>query len=74
MYHPGMFALGDIVDWPEVKQLAKISMGHAAVVVQNVLQYINWEEPTHLYKGTRDIMAISMGRVSWNTIIDGDLL
>ena len=64
LYHPGMFALGDIVDWPEVKQLAKISMGHADVVVNNVVQYLNGEEMTHSYQGSRDFMAISNGRVS----------
>lgn len=63
LYHPGMFALGDIVDWPEVKQLSKISMGHADVVVKNVLQYANSEPIKHHYHGTRDLMAISIGRV-----------
>ncbi|TEB13590.1 FAD/NAD(P)-binding domain-containing protein [Coprinellus micaceus] len=62
LYHPGMFALGDIVDWPEVKQLAKISMGHADVVVNNVVQYLNGEKMTHSYQGSRDFMAISNGR------------
>lgn len=64
LYHPGMFALGDIVDLPEVKQLAKISMGHADVVVKNVLHYINLEPMTRSYRGSRDVMAVSMGRVS----------
>ncbi|KAF5340263.1 hypothetical protein D9611_007913 [Ephemerocybe angulata] len=62
LYHPGMFALGDIVDLPEVKQLAKISLGHADVVVKNVLQYLNGEMTTHSYRGSTDYMAICVGK------------
>ncbi|KAF6757673.1 hypothetical protein DFP72DRAFT_890326 [Ephemerocybe angulata] len=62
LYHPGMFALGDIVDLPEVKQLAKISLGHADVVVKNVLQYLNGEKMTHSYRGSTDYMAICVGK------------
>ncbi|KAJ3542647.1 hypothetical protein NMY22_g3430 [Coprinellus aureogranulatus] len=69
LYHPGMFALGDIVDWPEVKQLAKINMGHADVVVKNVLQYINSERMTHSYQGSRDFMAVSNGRNGGSTFV-----
>ena len=37
--HPGIFALGDVVDWKEEKQAAK-GAGHLAVVVPNVVSYV----------------------------------
>ncbi|KAG2003442.1 hypothetical protein CC2G_004044 [Coprinopsis cinerea AmutBmut pab1-1] len=62
LYHPGIFALGDIVDWPEVKQMTKINYGHNSIVIENVLSMVRGETMTRMYKGTTDIMAISIGR------------
>ncbi|TFK28571.1 FAD/NAD(P)-binding domain-containing protein [Coprinopsis marcescibilis] len=62
LYHPGIFALGDIVDLPEVKQLAKIDSGHANVVVSNVMSFLNQEPMVRTYRGQIEIMAVSIGR------------
>lgn len=62
-FHPNMFALGDIVDWPEVKQLEKISGGHVDVVVSNLLAFLGEGQPLKDYKGTQDIIIIANGKV-----------
>ncbi|KAH6905813.1 hypothetical protein BKA70DRAFT_1402296 [Coprinopsis sp. MPI-PUGE-AT-0042] len=62
LWHESIFALGDIVDWPEVKQMAKINMGHGEIVVENVLSYVNGEKVTRKYSGTWDVMAVSIGK------------
>lgn len=61
--HQNIFALGDIIDWPEAKQLTKISMGHAPVVINNVMNYLEGRLPKKAYKNCPEILAISIGRV-----------
>ncbi|KAF8156668.1 hypothetical protein B0H34DRAFT_798071 [Crassisporium funariophilum] len=60
--HPNIFALGDIIDWPEAKQVTKISLGHAPVVIANVLSYLNNKVPRKTYTGSTEILAISIGK------------
>ncbi|KAF9476817.1 FAD/NAD(P)-binding domain-containing protein [Pholiota conissans] len=60
--HQNIFALGDIIDWPEAKQLTKISMGHAPVVINNVMNYLEGRLPKKAYRKTPEILAISIGR------------
>ncbi|KAH9477744.1 Apoptosis-inducing factor-like protein A [Psilocybe cubensis] len=60
--HPNMFALGDIIDWPEAKQLMKISMGHTAVVIANVISYLEGKVPKKTYNKSPELLWISNGR------------
>ncbi|KAF8962332.1 hypothetical protein BDZ97DRAFT_1825661 [Flammula alnicola] len=60
--HPNIFALGDIIDWPEAKQLTKISIGHAPVIIANVMSYLEGKAPKKLYTKSTEILAISNGR------------
>ncbi|KJA14846.1 hypothetical protein HYPSUDRAFT_48795 [Hypholoma sublateritium FD-334 SS-4] len=60
--HHNIFALGDIIDWPETKQLTKISFGHAPVVIANVMNYLEGRLPKREYKKSTEIMFISIGR------------
>ncbi|KAF8198630.1 hypothetical protein BJ912DRAFT_952153 [Pholiota molesta] len=60
--HHNIFALGDVIDWPEAKQLTKISMGHAPVVISNVMSYLDGRLPKRAYKNCPEILAISIGR------------
>ncbi|KAF4616351.1 hypothetical protein D9613_008616 [Agrocybe pediades] len=60
--HPNIFALGDIIDWPEAKQLTKISIGHAPVVVANVMSYLDGKVPKKVYTKSAEIMSVSNGK------------
>ncbi|KAF9521810.1 hypothetical protein CPB83DRAFT_865217 [Crepidotus variabilis] len=59
--HPNIFALGDIVDWPEVKTLSKITFGQSAVVIGNVSSFIKGKTLKKIYKGTSEVLAVSNG-------------
>jgi len=61
--HPNIFALGDIIDWPEAKQLTKISLGHTPVVIANVLSYLEGKAPKKVYTKSTEILSISNGKV-----------
>lgn len=65
--HHNIFALGDIIDWPETKQLTKISFGHAPVVIANVMNYLEGRLPKREYTKSTEIMLISIGRVCGTT-------
>ena len=67
--HPSIFALGDITDLQEAKQFQKTA-GHAAVVVPNVLSYLEGKEPKQQCKPGKEIIMISNGRVSQFTMYD----
>ncbi|KDR72483.1 hypothetical protein GALMADRAFT_73843 [Galerina marginata CBS 339.88] len=60
--HPNMFALGDIIDWPEAKQLTKISLGHTPVIVANILSYLDGKVPKKVYTKSAEILTVSNGR------------
>lgn len=61
--YPGIFAAGDIIAWPEVKQFSKVKR-HVPVVVENVLAYLTGAQPNLQYKGARDVMILTNGKVS----------
>jgi len=63
-YHPNIFAVGDIVDWPEIRQLVKIWMGHAGVVVANIMCLLQGMDPKKKYKGARELIFITNGKNS----------
>ncbi|TFK56637.1 FAD/NAD-P-binding domain-containing protein [Heliocybe sulcata] len=59
--HPGIFAVGDILDWQEAKQFAKIR-GHAPVVVANVLAYLEGQPQKKVYKGSPELIVVTNGK------------
>lgn len=61
--HSSIFAAGDIVNLPEVKQFSKTS-GHAKVVVANIMSYLQGRQLEKQYKHGREIIVVSNGRVS----------
>jgi apoptosis-inducing factor 2 len=69
---PNIFAAGDIIDWVEQKQAIK-AMGHAAVVVSNTLSLLAGQEPKVEYKGSKEMIAITNGRVSFSLDFSGSL-
>ena len=61
--HPGIFALGDVIDWNEQKQAAK-GGAHGAVVAKNVLAVLEGKPASALYKGSYEMIVVTYGRVS----------
>jgi len=59
--HPGVFAIGDIIDWPEQKQAAKVT-GHVAVAVPNVISFLEGKTPKKKYKGATEIIVLPVGK------------
>ncbi|KAJ7165827.1 hypothetical protein C8R46DRAFT_1096304 [Mycena filopes] len=57
---PGVFAAGDVLDWKEVKQVAKVP-GHVAVVVANVKSFVEGKRQTAIYKGTFELIVVTNG-------------
>ena len=60
--HPGVFAVGDIIDWPEQKQAAK-AMGHASVAAANVVSFVQDRPLKKAYKGSPEMILIPLGKV-----------
>ncbi|KAJ7174374.1 hypothetical protein C8R46DRAFT_89093 [Mycena filopes] len=59
---PGVFAAGDVLDWKEVKQVAKVP-GHVTVVVANVKSFVEGKRQTAIYKGTFELIVVTNGAV-----------
>ncbi|PFH49805.1 hypothetical protein AMATHDRAFT_146753 [Amanita thiersii Skay4041] len=76
-----IFAIGDIIDWPEQKQLLK-AVQHAAIVTSNIQAYMS-DHGTKLkqYKGQSETIVITVGKnggvsyigILWGIIV-GDWL
>ncbi|KAF5319265.1 hypothetical protein D9619_008307 [Psilocybe cf. subviscida] len=58
--HADIFAVGDIVDFPEQKQLMK-AQAHAAVVAANIASYISGGS-LKIYKGTTNLIVLPIGK------------
>ncbi|EKM48752.1 uncharacterized protein PHACADRAFT_179428 [Phanerochaete carnosa HHB-10118-sp] len=59
--HPGVFAVGDIVDWNEQKQAFK-SGNHASVAVPNLLSFLRGQPQKKVYKGSTEMIVVPIGR------------
>ncbi|KAJ2972473.1 hypothetical protein NUW54_g12261 [Trametes sanguinea] len=59
--HPGVFAAGDIIDWPEEKQSHK-AVEHVPIVVANVLSRLVGDAPRKIYKGSPETLVIPVGK------------
>ena len=68
--HPGVFAAGDIIDWPEQKQAHK-AVEHVPVVVGNVLSYLEGKPPREEYRGSPETIVIPVGKVRNHDICAG---
>ncbi|RXW20583.1 hypothetical protein EST38_g5269 [Candolleomyces aberdarensis] len=58
--HSNIFAIGDIIDWQEQKQAAKVHT-HAGVVAKNVLSLLNGRPTSAEYKGSPEMAIITLG-------------
>jgi len=59
--HPSIFAVGDIMEWPEQKQAAKLGW-HVPIVVANIISFLNGTTLTKKYKGAPEMIVITNGR------------
>ncbi|KAI0823945.1 FAD/NAD-P-binding domain-containing protein [Trametes gibbosa] len=59
--HPGVFAAGDIIDYPEQKQAAKAN-GHIKVVAANVVSFLQSKPLKKSYTGSPDMILIPLGK------------
>ncbi|CCG82077.1 putative Amid-like NADH oxidoreductase [Taphrina deformans PYCC 5710] len=59
--HPKIFALGDVADLKEQKQVAKIP-GHVAVVAMNLVSLIKENKTTKKYDGQRELIIVTVGK------------
>ncbi|OSC98053.1 FAD/NAD-P-binding domain-containing protein [Trametes coccinea BRFM310] len=59
--HPGVFAAGDIIDWKEQKQAAKANT-HASVVAANVINFLEGQPLSKVYKGSWELIVIPLGK------------
>ncbi|KAL4252084.1 FAD/NAD(P)-binding domain superfamily protein [Abortiporus biennis] len=66
--HPGVFALGDIIEWDEQKQAGKAPY-HSAVVIDNIFNYLSGQ-PYKEYKGTFEGVFIPIGPLGGGGWID----
>jgi len=60
--HPNIFALGDIIDWKEQKQAVK-TVAHSAVVGKNIVALTKGQEVKATYKGSSEMIVITLGKV-----------
>jgi len=60
--YDNIFALGDMIEWKEQKQIGKISFGHLGVVVPNIMDVANGAAPKKIYKGTMELIFIAIGK------------
>ncbi len=81
LHHQGIFAICDIIDWPEAKQAAKAAKAakHPATAVPNLISFLSGQPQTLKYAGQPELIVIPVGKVSrCNTyrkdmIVDSDL-
>ncbi|KAJ7712027.1 hypothetical protein B0H16DRAFT_1814924 [Mycena metata] len=66
---PGIFVGGDVLDWQEVKQVAKVP-GHISVVVANVKSFIRNKRQTAIYNGTFELIVVTNGANGGVAFID----
>lgn len=60
--HPEIYAVGDVVDYPEQKQYMK-AVNHANIVAANIIASIQ-NKPLSPYKGSTEMIVITIGKVS----------
>jgi hypothetical protein len=63
LHHKRIFAAGDVIEWEEQKQLSK-ALNHADMIAKNVVYVAKREDPPMIYKGSAEVIGLTMGKVS----------
>ncbi|KAH8814682.1 hypothetical protein DL96DRAFT_420617 [Flagelloscypha sp. PMI_526] len=60
--HSNIFAIGDIIDWPEQKQISK-TRGHNSITEYNILTLLQGKDKESMkkYSGSKEMIAITFG-------------
>jgi NADH dehydrogenase FAD-containing subunit len=61
--YPNIYAVGDVIDWSEQKQVVK-AMKHAEVAAANILSQVNGGSPKKKYTNQPELIVIINGKVS----------
>lgn len=61
--HPNIYAIGDVIDWSEQKQVVK-AMKHAEVAAANILSQVNGGSANKKYTNQPELIVIINGKVS----------
>lgn len=63
--YPDIYALGDVLDLPEQKQIAKAT-SHASIVSTNILRSVDGKgKKLKEYSGSVEMIVVTNGRVSY---------
>ncbi|KAG9074073.1 hypothetical protein FRC06_010963, partial [Ceratobasidium sp. 370] len=68
-----VWAIGDIIEWPEQKMVFKAATGHVPVVVNNILASIKGGKRTS-YAGKPEVILVTLGPKDGRGIVIGDWL
>lgn len=60
--YPNIFALGDVIDLPEQKQLVKCG-SQVPIVAANISSILSGSQPVKVYKGSVEMIMVTLGRV-----------
>ena len=58
-----IYAMGDLIEWKEQKQIMK-TYGHAAAIGVNILEAVEGRKAKKEYGGSSEMISISIGPVS----------
>ena len=58
--------VGDIIDWEEQKQAAKVGT-HASVVAANVLSFVSGQPVKKVYGGSPELIIVPVGKVAFRS-------
>lgn len=61
--HTNIYAIGDVIDWPEQKQAAKAPK-HAQIAAANILSQLNGGAANKKYTGQTELIIVTNGKVS----------
>jgi apoptosis-inducing factor 2 len=60
--YPNIYAIGDVTNWTEQKQMAKAPK-HAQIAAANILAQLNGGVPNKKYSGQPELIIITNGKV-----------
>lgn len=61
--HTNVYAIGDVIDWSEQKQVIK-AMKHAQIAAANIISQLNGGSANKKYTGGPELIVITNGKVS----------
>jgi NADH dehydrogenase FAD-containing subunit len=61
--HTNIYAIGDVIDWSEQKQAAKVPK-HAQIAAANILSQLDGGSANKKYTGQPELISITNGKVS----------